>query len=1710
MTEITLREMILLRAGDVELYRQRTDGDRTVLLASASVEGFGDGHALLQREFAMRTRLDPSWSAYPLTLTHQLDRVHLGLRDPGGVILRSLCASRLPVQQFLILALSVASAVARMHAAGVIHRDIAPENILVDPENGRAWLTGFGNAVDAFGSDAPSCRAPVLSGLLNYMAPELSGRTNRVLDARADLYALGSVFYELVTGGPPVVASDALGAVHSHMATRPPSPSKIRHGFPQQISEIIEKLVAKDPNDRYASAHGLVEDLQWCLATWQTEQAIASFPLDHANILRRLSLPDRLYGRERELNLLASAFARVAGGGATEMVIVSGESGSGKSAVVREFDASIRAQPHLFVAGKCAQVDEVTPYGALSIALNGLIQMSLREDAESFAATAAKVRHALRANAALLAALLPDLGLLIGEFPAVPEVPAQAEKDRFFDTVRRFVSCFASPTRPVVLFLDDLQWADSGTLGIMAFFRETAGLEHLLLIGAVRNEALESTHCVQQTLAQEPASVLNVPLDALTLTDINELVSDALGCDRQASMPLAKLIRRKTGGNPFFATRFLAALLDEGLVHFDRSRCTWVWDLERIQAKQYTSNVADLLLNRLESLDDATLALLRHLACLGDRASSRLLCMATGAQENDIHAHMTLAEHAGIVRWDGATYSFWHDRIRETIYGARRMQELREAMHLDIGRRLAEQESAQASRELIFVVANQINLGAGLIRNVEERLRYTKLNLAAGLEAKLSANYHSALAYLVAASELLQGLDDNATHCLIEYHRAECELMTAQLADADERLIELSGRTMDFLLTSSTVRLRVVLYTTMGRQQAAVAVGLEFLNRIGVKVSMNPVDKDVDQARDRLMAYVDARQLTDGPREEPHATPEWSGVMDVLSDMIPPALFCNITNLTDSIGLTLALIAIEKGHSNASSYALVCAAATMACRFHDRKRSLALGTWSVHLSESPGIDRFAARVKMCFAVGVLPWTEPIRAGQQAIREAAKAAYESCDLTFSVYCHRNLVSNLLFSGAPLKEVMQATEEALAFALSTRFTLVVDTILAQLMLVATMQGAFQRTFESHGLGADWNESLVRGAASTSTGAFAYWTHRLQIHVMARQWDEALEAEEKAASLLSASKSHIEAADLSLYGALARAAAWSNAIDPAQRAQHLGALRQYCDELRCWAACCPDNFSDRAALAGAELARIEGRHLDAQSLYEDSIRHARLQGFVQVEAVAQEAAAHYYEKLNLPTLSEACLRNARYAYLHWGAEEKARHIESRLPRAAQHQHSLPPTGPLESQIDTMAVVTASHALSSEIVLPRLLEVLITNVLKHAGAQRCVVALQRDGVLRVETEAKSDSQGARVRVESRSLDQLDLPGGMLLAVARTGQAVLLDDALQHGEFVRDKDVIQRRLRSVLCMPLMKQSHLVGVLYLENNLIAGAFTRERTALLEVLASQAAISLENANLYADVVDSNLQREKAEEQLRHSQEELARVASLTTAGQLVASIAHEVSQPLVSIATSAGAALRWLHRGQPDLVEVSDALQRIEFDSGRARNIIRGLRALIKKSAPTFVPFDINEAIREVLLVTRLQMDRHRILLDDSAISGSRTAWGDRVQMQQVVLNLVANAIEAMEDVNDRSRSLSLSTATVEGMVVFTIQDTGIGIDAGSHERIFAPFVTTKEQGMGMGLSICRSIVVSHRGRLVVKSRVPYGTIFEVAIPATDAQGTVRA
>jgi signal transduction histidine kinase len=506
----------------------------------------------------------------------------------------------------------------------------------------------------------------------------------------------------------------------------------------------------------------------------------------------------------------------------------------------------------------------------------------------------------------------------------------------------------------------------------------------------------------------------------------------------------------------------------------------------------------------------------------------------------------------------------------------------------------------------------------------------------------------------------------------------------------------------------------------------------------------------------------------------------------------------------------------------------------------------------------------------------------------------------------------------------------------------------------------------------------------------------------------------------------------------------------------------------------------------------------------LYEEAIASAHEHGLVQNEALAHEVAARFYAARGFETFANAYRRNARDCYRRWGGEGKVRQLEQLHPElrdVASAPTATATFGTPVAQLDIGAVVKASHAISGQIVLGQLIETLMTIAVEYAGAERGVLILVRNDVPQIEAEARIDGKNVAVTLRHSEVTPNQLPESLLHTVIRARQTVILDDASVENPFSSDTYIRERHLHSVLCLPLMKQASLIGVLYLENNLASHAFTPARTSVLELLSSQAAISLENARLYDQLLAENRDRNRAEEALRDAQAEISRAARLTTMGELAASIAHEINQPLAAIVSHGSAGMRWLTRETPELGEARDAFAHIVSEGQRAADVIRGLRALSKKSGSQLTALDVDETILEVVALTQTAMERQGVLLTTDLAVGDRRVLGDRVQLQQVLQNLILNAIDAMKTIAGRPRELTISSAlTEEGSIMISVGDTGAGLDPAIAPSIFEPFVTTKPDGLGIGLSISRSIVEAHGGRLWVSPRVPHGTLFSFTIP----------
>ena len=2133
-------EEVLWQDGERVVCRRWRDGagrDRQAVLVALQVAEHPTPGSLnrLTHEYEVREELDDAWAARPLAIVRERGQTILVLNDPGGEPLDRLIGSPMEVGRFLRLAVALSAALRQLHERGLVHKDIKPTNILVNSATGQAWLTGFGIA-SRVARERQSPKPPeFIAGTLAYMAPEQSGRMNRSIDSRSDLYSLGVTLYQMLTGSLPFTASDPMEWVHCHIARKPTPPGERVKNVPPVVSAIIMKLLAKTAEERYQTAAGVERDLRRCLAEWEARCRVEEFPLGEHDTPDRLLIPEKLYGRASEIETLLASFDRVVAGDRPELVLVSGYSGIGKSSVVNELHKSLVPPRGLFASGKFDQYKRDIPYATLAQAFQSLIGPLLSKSEEELRIWRDAIQQALGPNALLIVDLVPELKLVIGEQPPVPDLPPQDAQRRFQLVFRRFISAFARPEHPLALFLDDLQWLDAATLDLFEDVLTQPDVRHLMLIGAYRDNEVGSTHPLMhklEAIRKAGAAVQEIVLAPLAREDLEQLIADSLHREPVRVKPLADLVHEKTGSNPFFAIQFISSLSEEGLLTFDHGNGRWSWDLNRIHAKGYTDNVVDLMVGKLSRLPVEAQRALQQLACMGNSAEFDLLATVYQDPKQDIHSDLREAVRTGLVLQSEHAYRFLHDRVQEAAYSLI-PEGARGAAHLRIGRLLASRTAPAEIEEKIFEIVNQLNRGSRLITSAEERARVAELNLIAGRRAKMSTAYASVLSYLAAGRALLteESWDHNYELIFaIEYLMAECESLTAQTVAAENRLSVLAERARNQHHIALVARLRLRVYTALDRSDRGVEVSFEYLRSRGTDWSPHPTSDEVRREYDLIWAQIGCRQIEDLNDLPVMTNPDVLDVLDVMVELLTPALFCD-ENLSSLVICRMVNLSLEHGNSDGSCFAYVWLAIIAGPRFGNYKDGFRFGQLGYDLVEKRGLKRFQARTYMSFGDIVLPWTRHVRAGRDLVRRAFDAANEIGDVTYAGFCCDHIVKNMLAAGDHLVEVQREAENGLQFAHKVRFGLVVDHIKAQLGLIRSLRGLTAKfgSFNDEQFDELQFEGYLASNLALAELECWYWVRKLQARFFAGDYAAAVHAALRAQRQLWTSPSQFETAELCFYGALSHATSWDSASPEKQR-EHLDTLKGYDRQLEVWAEQCPENFENRAALLGAEIARIEGRELDAERLYEQAIRSAHANGFVHNEALANELAARFYMARGFEKISHTYLRDARDCYLQWGADGKVRQLDKLYPHL-RHETPLPdPTSTISTSIeylDLATVIKLSQAISGEIVLEKLIDTLMRTAIEHAGAERGLLIVARGDEYRIVAEATTGGDMVAVGPRQTSVTAADLPVSMLHYVVRTKESVFLHDASGEKQFSADDYIRRHHARSILCLPLLKEARLVGVLYLENNLAVDVFTPDRIVVLKLLASEAAISLENIRLYEDLqdrdakirrlVNSNIigifmwradgriidaneaylriigydrgdlvagrlswrdltppewrgaddrraaqldasgtaqpyekeyfrkdggrvpvlvgatafeggpdegvgfvldlterrqaeeerrahlwflesmdkvnraiqgtndldqmmsevldtalsifacdrawlvypcdpeapswraamertrpdypgalalgidlpvdaevanvfqiarastgivqfghdfgypvptrlaerfgiqsligmaiypkvgkpymfglhqcsyprvwigreerlfqevgrrigdaltglltlrnlrdneakleeaqrvthvgywerdlttntviwsdessrifglvpgenkvavtgyqnlihpedrqrivaavadalqggprydveyrvlrsngevriihsqgdvvrdgsgrprrmfgvvqditERKRAEEDLRESerryremQMEVAHANRVATMGHLTASIAHEINQPIGAAITYANAGLNWLSRQSPNLEEARRALGLVVESGVRAGDVIDRIRALVKKGPPQKDRVDVNEAVLQVIALTRNEMAKNAISVQTQLAESLPAVHGDRVQLQQVMLNLLINAIEAMSEMSEGSRELLISTQKTESEgVLIAVRDSGSGLAPESADRLFESFYTTKPGGLGLGLSICRSIIEAHQGRLWASASIPRGAIFQFTLPTQSYAG----
>ena len=1782
----------------------------------------------LAHEYELRNELDRGWAARPLEFARDGGRATLVLEDSGGEPLAGLLGLPMETGIFLRLAIGIAAALGKAHQAGLVHKDQKPGNILVNCADGAARLTGFGIATRLPRERQALTPPETIAGTLAYMAPEQTGRMNRSIDARSDLYSLGVVFYQMLTGTLPFAATDPMEWVHCHVARKPAPPRDRVETIPAAISNVVMKLLSKAAEERYQSAVGLEHDLRRCLDDWQRQRRIDDFPLGLNDTPDRLLVPEMLYGRAREIAILLASFERTAGGATPELVLVSGYSGIGKSAVVNELHKALVPLRGMFASGKFDQYKRDIPYSTLAEMFRSLVRPLLaRSDAELRDLRRAFL-EALEPNARLMTDLIPELKLIIGEQPPVPELDARQAQSRFQLVFQRFIGVFARPEHPLALFFDDLQWLDAATLDLLEDLLTRSELRHLLLIGAYRDNEVDAAHPLMRKLdaiRQAGTPVREIRLEPLARDDLEQLVADAIHCEIGHSAPLARLVQEKTGGNPFFVIQFLHTLAEEGLLAFDHETARWHWDVERIHTKSYTDNVVDLMAGKLSRLPVETRQTLQQMAYLGNTAEVTILMIVLQVTEEQLHVALWPAVRQELVARVDGYYKFAHDRVQEAAYSLT-PEISRAEVHLRIGRLLAAQRQTEEREGTIFEIVNQMNLGAALITSRDEREQLAEFNLIAGRRAKASTAYASALTYLSSGATLLaEGGWERRRGLLFaaELDRAECEFLTGHLSVAEERLAALSDRATTTVERAAVACLLMDVCTTRDQSGRAVAVCLDYLRHVGIEWSAHPTEEDVRQEYEHIWKLLGGRAIEDLIDLPLMDDPESLATVEVLGKLAPPASHTD-ANLASLTSCKAASLSLRHGNCDASCVAYVMLARVAGPLFGDCQAGFRFGQLGYELVERRGLKRFEAGTYLNFAIYVLRWTKHIRVSRDLMRRAFEAANRIGDLTYAAYSCENLNSDLLFSGESLAEVQAEAERGLAFAEKARFGLVIDFIATQLALIRMLRG-LTPTFGCLDHGQFNEREFERRFATDPVLAIAaswYWVRKLQARYFAGDHATAMAVVQEAQRLLWTTSAHVEEAEYHFYGALTRAAYCDHAPE-GERQQLINDVAAHYRQHIVWSENCPENFANRAALVGAELARLEGRELDAERLYEQAIHSARDNGFVKNEAIAYERASEFYRARGFSQIADLYLRSARYGYLRWGADGKVRQLDATYPRLRTEESAPSLTNTIATpveRLDLTTVIKVSQTVSSETVLEKLIDTLMRTAIAQAAAARGLLVLSRGAEPRIEAEATTSSDTVLVELHDAPVTAASLPETVLQYVLRTGESVVLDEAANEPSFASDPYIRQRKARSILCLPLVNQANLIGVLYLENNLTARAFAPARIAVLKLLASQAAVALENTRLYRDgvereakirrLVDANIigifiwesdgrileandeflrmvgydrddlasgqlgwtgltppewhprhaeswtpelmatgsvqpyekeyfrkdgsrvpvlvgaagfdesgrqgvsfvldlsERKRVEAEARENerryrevQMEMAHANRVATMGQLTASIAHEVNQPLAAMVTNAEAARRWLRRETPNLEEAQQSLVNIVRDGVRARDVIGRIRELVRKTPPRKDGVDINEAIREVVELTRGEAVKTGVAVRVDLPDGLPFIHGDRVQLQQVMLNLIINAVEAIGGVGDGPRELQISAGQDEaGGVFVVVTDTGPGLAPADHERLFEAFYTTKPGGLGMGLSICRSIIESHGGRLWAEANEPRGTRFKFLVP----------
>lgn len=1444
------------------------------------------------------------------------------LEDFGGESLKLLMRDRqFSLKEFLSIAIKTTESLATIHAANIIHKDINPSNIVYNLETEQLKIIDFGISTSLAWENQTVGNIDRLEGTLAYIAPEQTGRMNRGIDYRSDFYSLGITFYELLTNKLPFATTDSIELVHCHIAQQPVPPHELvetlnstSQPIPKAVSDIVMKLLAKIPEERYQSAWGIKADLETCRDRLQSLGQIDEFCLASQDICDHFVIPEKLYGRQEEVTQLLTTFERVSQG-STETILVSGYSGIGKTALVNEVHKPILRQRGYFISGKFDQLQRDTPYGAITLAFQDLIRQLLTESEAALEIWKRELLVALNPNAQIIIDVIPEVEQIIGKQQPVELLGStEAQQNRFNLFFQRFLGVFRKKEHPIVIFLDDLQWADLASLKLIELLITDVDSQYILIIGAYRDNEVDATHPLIQTLEQikkDGARVNNIFLQPLKIPHINQLIADTLTSSIEKSKYLAELVSKKTQGNPFFLTQLLQFLYRENIFSFDQNKKSWHWNIKDIKRVEITDNVVDLTIAKITKLDEKTQKILQLAACIGNKFNLEVLSVVNNKSQLTTARELQTAIKAGLILplsndykipllWNQEElssvtsevfdafspkipqyipYKFLHDRVQQAAY-ALIPEEEKKAVHLQIGRLLLENTQENKLEENIFDIVNQLNEGVELITECSERDNLAKLNLQAGKRAKASTAYQSALKYLEIGLALLsQNSWEKQYKLTLEIYVKTLELLYLntkydQIEYFSETILKQANNILDMV---EVYNIKIFYYFAILDSPRAIDNALNILSKLGIDIYDKAIDinEKVEQQQKYIKSLFPNKKIED-LANLPLITDKYKlAAIQILQQIIPPTFTANFSLFVQVI-LTLFKLCLKYGNYPQASMTYGYYGLLLCGIRKDMNYGYKFGELSLKLlkkCDSSQSESLAIHVYYGFI-----WHWKIFLKEKVARDKLLSTFHKGinigDREYSGYVSIDYCLIEFFGGDDLKQVENDEIKYTVLTKKHKQKYLTDylEIFKKTVNFLTTKSNTKEVFLM-GDSQQEEEKNIQEYVKCSNQwlLYTFYLNKTIVYYFFRDLAHAIDNTINTEKYIESIGSYLTAPQHNLYSSLSFLGHYQNCnLD--QQKIILKQVEKNQQDLKRWADDCPENFKNKYDLVEAEKARILGQNWQAQELYEKAIQGAKKSEFIHEEAIAYERAAEFYLSLGREEIGKLYLRNAYHCYSLWGAKAKVEALESEYPQFLmdinnrkdnQSINTTESTADTNLQaLDIVTVTKASQLLASEIKLDQLLAKLMKTVIENGGAQKGFLILQKNQKWVIEAEGTVDSDDVTL-LRSLPIDSVDgdtqtpiLPTAIINYIVRTQENVVLNNATVEEQFIRDPYIVATQPKSILCIPLLHQSKLSGILYLENNLTTDAFTSDHIEVLRILSAQAAISIENARLYGQLEDYN--------------------------------------------------------------------------------------------------------------------------------------------------------------------------------------------------------------------------------------------------------------